>query len=104
MTILNELAVEHIKYTSAHEGVSERYVIPVSVPSDYIRTLDVTDYTEEERKHLVDAYAEYKEYVKLHMSKMFNFENWHHQVYGSDVEDDYRLKWRNLTASSVEKI
>ena len=86
----NHLA--HVRYTkTTHFGgtskgeVTERVILPTYIPSDSVKALDVSAYTEADALLLQSLAKEYAEYVELQMNRVFNFEDWIDHSYGAKI-------------------
>lgn len=98
--------ITHIQYEKAtniggEKGeITERYVIPTFVPVPNMKALDVTNMSDEERKEMETAYAEYTQYYKLAVSKLFTFEDWLTHSRGEKATPE--LKWRTFKLDNVK--
>lgn len=89
--------VVSIRYSKGNGDVTERHVIPTSVPSN-IKAIDVTELFEVQRKELADFYAEYAAYLEQHMKQAFSFEDWLAQT----KDCTYTPKWRTFKPAGTQ--
>jgi len=89
--------VQKITYKKSAADISERYIVPVSVPGN-IKALDVSDLDEEKRSEVGEYCKEYNEYLKQHMKQAFSFEDW--LAHTQNV--DFRAKWRTFKPEQTE--
>jgi len=72
--------------------ITERKIIPTSIPNDFISALEVTDLSESEVSNINTARAEYNSYVELFKKNMFTFENWLEHTNQTDVKSNLKYK------------
>lgn len=95
--MITEAQTAHIEYCSVAGETSDRYIIPMSVPKDSIRAIDVTDLDEEARQLMERRVAEYKEYMGNILKSAFTFENWVDHTYNTEVNP----KWRSFKVNNT---
>lgn len=96
---LNEGQVATILYRNeAKQETTVRKIIPTSVPGDSIRAIDIGHLSEAEQAEQTKLYGEYSEYRRLHMSRMFSFEEFASQTTGKAVEP----KWRAFKVAAIK--
>jgi hypothetical protein len=95
---LTENQITSIVYESqGKQDVTTRVILPVSLPSDLIRAIDLSDVEPAERERIAKLHAEYREYRDRMMSTMFNFETWVEHTTGDKIEP----KWRAFKQSGL---
>lgn len=100
------LQVRYEKATDLGSGnvgeVTERVIVPTTIPGENIKALDVTDLSANNRQQIKNLYEEYQEYYKQQISTIFNFEDWMtHTGHDRDVEN---IKWRTFRKQNLEVI
>lgn len=98
--MLTESKVATIQYEDSKGEVSVRDILPMSVPKDTIRALDLSGLDDAEKAKLSAHVAEYKEYMATVYKSAFTFENWAEHSYGESLD----LKWRSFKVSKVTEI
>lgn len=98
--MLTESKVALIKYEDSKGETTCREILPMSIPKDAIRAIDVSHLSFEEKTKLAEQVAEYKEYMANIIKSAFTFENWVDHSYG-EVPD---LKWRTFKVSKITEI
>lgn len=89
-----------IKYTKTKSDVTERTILPTSIPAKVITSIDVSDMPTSEAAELLAEYTEYLKYKELHMSKLFNFNNW--LIHTDSKVDIPSIKYRSFTPAKIE--
>lgn len=98
----NKLSVgvsQSITYVDSKGVTTHRTIIPVTIPADNIRALDVTGLSDEEINHLSDKLAEYKQYKSAIMQHMWTLEE-----FIKSTDDDGTLdtiSWRSFNRNRV---
>lgn len=105
--------VSHIRYkktTNYGRGqageVTDRYIIPTSIPSDNVQALDVTGRSDEETQRLQQLWEQYVDYYQTQLSTIFSFEQWlEHTTEPTDsaLATDI-VKWRKFKWPNVEEL
>lgn len=72
--------------------ITERKIIPTSIPNDFISALEVTDLSESAISDINKARAEYNDYVDLFKKNMFTFENWLEHTNQTGVKSNLKYK------------
>lgn len=99
MSKLTESTLVSVTYTKESSGdVSTRMIVPVSVPHDNIRAIDVSDIAEADQQGMATLVSEYKEYVAGVMASTYNFEDWVSHVKGTEIKP----KWRSFKPSNIQ--
>ena len=99
-------SLAHFEYTKVTDGtVSERYVIPTSVPSSNTRMIgvDVTDCNEEARSEIATLMEEYNKYREDAIKRLFSFEDWITHTTGMS-ELPFEVKWRSFYTDLVSPV
>jgi hypothetical protein len=94
---LNENEVTSIVYEKESGDTSARVILPVQVPKDLIRAIDMSELEPSERAEMAALHAEYKQYVSTFMEKMFNFETWAEHTHNKEIKP----KWRAFKVSGL---
>jgi len=94
---MKENNIYEIEYVSAKGETTERTIIPVFIPGNSAKTIDVSSLTEDEQSEMLNLSEEYAEYIKLQRKQMFTFEDW--AMHAKDRE--IKPKWRNLTKANI---
>jgi hypothetical protein len=104
-TTLKENETGHILYTKEKDGtqeVTDRFVIPTSIPKNNIKAIDVTALEEDERENIGKLHAEYQTYCKLKMKTIYSFENW---LEASHPDIDIpEIKHRNFKIDNIQLV
>ncbi len=74
------------------QEITERVIIPVEVPHDNIKAIDVTSLPEKERAELVELVKGYKDYLVQQRKNTFSFEDYVEHTTGKSVSP----KWRTF--------
>ena len=77
--MLKENQIAEILYTKDVDGkqeVTDRFIVPTTIPKSNIKAIDVTSLEESDRKKLAELHKEYQKYFKLQMKAIFSFEDW----------------------------
>jgi hypothetical protein len=97
--------ITHIKYTRVTDlgggsvgDITERYIIPTSVPYSTIKAIDVSDLTEEQREDVQALWTQYREYYENALASLFDFETWAEHSAGKTID----VKWRTFRTDNVE--
>lgn len=93
---LKQGELANIRY-SKQGKITERHVIPTSVPSN-IKALDVTGLPEPLREKVADSYKEYADYIQQHLKTAFSFEDWLEHSKGIEIDP----KWRTFKPDQTE--
>lgn len=97
---LTENQVTTIVYENVNKGeTTSRVVIPTSVPKDVVRAIDVDVLTAAERTDLLEMLLEYREYTKVYMDGMFNFETWAEHAKNRKLQ----VNWRSFKVSGLKE-
>jgi hypothetical protein len=71
-----QYSVCNVTYVKDNGDSSDRFIVPVSVPSHLVNAIDVTELPEQERMGLATARAMYGEYIQGILKAAFSFEDW----------------------------
>jgi hypothetical protein len=94
---LTEGKITTIIYEKDSGEKSSRVIIPVQVPKDLIRAIDLSDVEPDQREAVAKLYEEYAEYKARYLSNMFNFETWADHTYGAVMKP----AWRSFKTSGL---
>ena len=94
--ILTEAKITRMNYNEAGEQTT-RTVIPMSVPKDFMRAIDVAELDPEAQQRMETLIAEYKEYMATIMKSAFTFENWVDHTYNEEITP----KWRSFKLAKI---
>lgn len=86
--MLKENVVGHILYTKEIDGkpeVTERFIVPTTIPKSNIKAIDVSEMNDEQREILVEYHKEYQEYYKAQIKRIFSFEDWIDATYPNSI-------------------
>lgn len=89
----------NIRYMKTGE-LTERTIIPTTVPISNIKALDVTHLTEEQRATLARQHMEYRDYVRSLLSTVFKFEDWLEHT--NQLDKNIEIKWRTFKPEQTE--
>lgn len=86
--------------------ITERNIVPTSMPNDYIKALDVSYLNDEERQFLIENHEEYRKYVRQHMRNMFGFKEWLDITHpGKSLNNELpEVKHRTFTLDKLSEI
>lgn len=98
--MLTESKVANIEYVDSKGERSTRIILPVTIPKDTIKALDVSDLAPGVVKSLSNRIAEYNEYMATIIKSAFTFENWVDHQHGESLD----LKWRTFKVSEIVEI
>ena len=82
---------------NSDNAVSDRTIIPTSVPNNNIKALDVTYNSDNEREKILDYFNEYKEYLELMHKQVFDFKTW----VAHTKQEELPLKWRTFKVNKI---
>lgn len=95
---LTENQLNQIVYNSASKAeITERVIIPMHIPSDNIKAVDVSDLQGDQRVEMLDLLKQYKEYQEKFRAQMFNFEDWAEHTHNKKINP----KWRTFSLSRI---
>lgn len=94
---LTEAKITTIIYEKEDGTASSRVIIPVSVPKDLIRAIDLSDVELTERAEIGALFEEYKEYQAVYLKNMLTFEKWADHSHNKELT----LKWRSFKTSGL---
>jgi len=89
----------NITYTKSADEVTERTIIPVSVPSKVVFSIDVSDLSKEDADKMLKLYLKYEQYRDRHMSMLFNFTEWADHTNPSI--DTNTIKYRSFSVNKI---
>ena len=92
----NELI--HIRYENSTGSVTERVVIPLSVPSDTMKAIDVSELGIAEREEMQGWANGYGEYLAAQRQRTYSFEDWVEHTTSVGISPP---KWRTFAMSGV---
>jgi hypothetical protein len=97
--IINEAELTSIVYTSeSKKETTTRVIVPVTVPKDSIRAIDVSNLTDEEQQSMVKLVAEYKSYLDIAIASTYKFEDWAEHTKGVVIHPN----WRTFKVSNIQ--
>jgi hypothetical protein len=100
--MLKENQEGKIRYSKDKNGgieVTERIIIPTSIPKANIKALDVSNLLEEDRNKMIELHKEYQQYFKTQMKTIFSFEDW---IEASHPDDKMEVKYRTFKINNIE--
>jgi hypothetical protein len=98
MGILTEGVVQHIAYGSDNNDCNvDRYIVPVVVPNQHTKAIDISHLTADEQVHVASLVQEYASYVELNNRRLFKFEDWVLHTKGETITP----KWRLFSLSKI---
>ncbi len=92
----------NIQYSKSADDVTERTIIPTSIPTKVVAAIDASDLTDAEIEVVCDEYVRYDNYRKRHMSMLFNFNDWIEHTNSS--VDVATLKYRSFSPTKIEEL
>ena len=96
--MLTESTLTNISYQSDRDGKkSDRAIVPVSVPKDTVRAIDVSELSAAQQTEMVRLVSEYKQYMDTIFKSAFTFENWVEHTYHETVIP----KWRSFKTANI---
>lgn len=96
--MLSEAVVTTVLYNSERTGdFSSRVIIPVSVPVDVVKAIDVDGLSPQDRANMAEIVGEYLTYRQTYVAGMFGLEDWAEQTKG--VRPD--PKWRTFKLTGL---
>jgi hypothetical protein len=97
--MLSEGILTPIVYTSESKGeTSTRTIVPMSVPKDNVRAIDVSELSEKDQQAMAELVVGYKEYLAGIFETTFKFEDWASHT----KEIDVHPKWRTFKVSNIK--
>lgn len=94
--------VEHqqvdIVYEKSSGELSNRTIIPMQVPKDYAKAIDITGLSEEEVIKLQEALSDYDEYREQFMITMYSFDDWYEMTRQDQPPE---IKWRSFKMTGI---
>lgn len=94
---LTENKITTIIYEKDTGETTSRTIIPVQVPKDLIRAIDLSETDNDVRAEIAQMYDQYVEYRNTFMKNMLTFEKWIDHTHNKEVE----LKWRSFKTSGL---
>jgi hypothetical protein len=96
---LNEGVLTSIVYTSESKNETKtRSIVPVTVPKDSVRAIDVSALPTEEQELMATLVAGYKEYLAGIFTGTFKFEDWVEHTTGMEISPS----WRTFKVSNIK--
>ena len=95
--MLNESFVANISYCDRDGNKSDRRIVPVSVPKDSVRAIDVSDLSPGQQDEMERLVREYKEYMDNILKAAFTFEGWVEHSYNETIVP----KWRSFKVHNI---
>lgn len=95
---LKEATITPVTYTKANNEPSGRVIVPLNVPSDSVKAVDVTDLEPAERMRMRSLVEEFLAYRSAAMANLFNFETFVEHQTGQEID----VKWRTFKLSGLE--
>lgn len=86
-----------ILYEKADGTETERDIIAVDVPRDYIRAIDTTDLIHSDVEELKGLVGEYQEYLTNVRKTIVSFSDWLEQT----GNDNYEIEWRTFKLGRI---
>lgn len=86
-----------IVYVKQTGELTTRNIVPVDVPKDQIKAIDVTGWDEISCSSMEDLVSEYRKYKETQIKKIFNFEDWMAHTGHWDVSP----KWRTFKLDGI---
>ena len=97
--MINEAELTTIVYTSeSKKETTTRTIVPVTVPKDSIRAIDVSGAAIEAQQGMVELVAEYKSYVNAAIANTYKFEDWVEHTKGVVIHPN----WRTFKVSNIQ--
>ena len=96
--LLSEGTVSNITYTSDKKGITTRAIVPVSVPKDCVRAIDVSELADDEQQHIAGLVSEYRQYISDIMQTSFKFEDWVEHTTGARIDP----MWRSFKVTNIK--
>ena len=88
-----------IVYLSESKGeVSERTIIPTTVPKQTMKAIDVGELSPAQREEMQALYKEYAQYYEDFIANAFNFETWCEHAKQIHISP----KWRAFKLSNIK--
>lgn len=96
---LSEGTLASIVYTSESKGETKaRTIVPMTIPKDSVRAIDVSALSVEEQRMMVALVAEYKKYMDSVFVGTFKFEDWVEHTTGMEIHPT----WRTFKVSNIQ--
>ena len=96
---LIESSINLIDYTSdSTNETTKRVIIPMHVPFDNVRAIDVSLLEAAEQQTMVEMVVEYKQYIASVMATAYKFEDWAEHTKNVSVQP----KWRTFKLANVQ--
>lgn len=91
--------IRYSKDTDSGVEVTERIIIPTSIPKNNIKAFDVSNLSEEDRNKMIELHKEYQQYFKAQIKTIFSFEDW---IDASHPDDKMEVKYRTFKIDNIE--
>lgn len=89
----------HISYTKEDTNEStNRTIIPIDVPKDVIKAIDVTDLSIDEMIDMREHVRQYLEYIETQLGTLYKFEDFVELTAGKKVSP----KWRTFKKDNID--
>ena len=96
---LNEGLLTSIVYTSESKNETRtRSIVPVTVPKDSVRAIDVSALPKEEQELMASLVTGYKEYLAGIFAGSFKFEDWVEHTTGMEIAP----AWRTFKVANIK--
>ena len=89
---MNKHTIYKFKYTDLKGKSSEREVYTLTEAPETITVIDLSKSTDDEKSDILRLQAEYNEYVQLHISKLYKFEDWLKMTTNEESTLDLQIK------------
>lgn len=100
--MLTEGTIHHIEYESIATGsITQRHIIPVRIPPDTMRAMDVSECPDEMRTELLNLLHEYRKYHTTYINSMLTFEKWVDHTYNKEPPP---IKWRSFKVNRLKEL
>ena len=104
---MKERELTEIRYTRATslgggtEGdTSERTIIPMFIPGNTIRAVDVSELSADNQGEVQTLMQEYAEYYQAKVKEVFSFGDWVEHTQGKSIS----VKWRTFKRENMEVV
>ena len=94
---LKEGMIAEILYRKDTGEVADRTIIPVTIPPQHVKAVDVGELNTKDRLWLQDCIKEYQEYLTAKRATILKFEDWVEHTKNQRLE----VKWRTYKRDGI---
>lgn len=99
--ILDQSQINKISYTNRLGETSDKTIVVLKSPIPHYLTYDVSEMKEADQAAFLTAAIEYQEYQQLHLSKMFNFEDFVSMGGYRPSTEHFQMNYKRLNPENI---